>query len=879
MEYSERLQTFEYTGPMSLVQQCKSNVPAAYISHPWTHPELNHGLNLLQSQEAMDCYMSSYGEMHIVKCMAALQNFPFYKINGSLEIVDWGCGQGIGALCIIYALKQHEKLQWLRKVSLIEPSKAALNRAESNVKKVIGAHAAVEPLNYFLPENSYQNTLTHLTYKYTNVIHIFSNILDVKEINLRQVANILASSSQNHYILCVGPQNAGSYRIDEFYKIFQSPEVFSSISQSLYSYTQDTHHPITCKTKSFCYSGGPLYTGILKEKNYNLQNEYDVNIMIANGVLSLEAAWVWYYLNYTIKNQDDLLFISPKINGANPDFVLIKPGRAIIIIDLFYEPLSQFQLLPRDREDESPKSDEAYGVFQLKKSNNQSEDILSPIDRIANEQRIIKDSFVNLTRGVINDTSTLKQLQKVIIFTKATSSEAQSFFHRKDNYCVIAGSEFIQPNSNYAYEVFNRMHFENSQYIDQPTISQFAKLVEPEWHSYQEGIEFQLTAAQRNLVKSEEGKRQKISGVAGSGKTQVLVTRAVNAQLRTGGDILIVSYNKTLANYLRARLDMVRADFPRTKIHIYHYHDFFKENARRLNRKTTINSYQEVAFFKETDRLKKYDAIFIDEVQDFMNEWLRILNDFFLAENGELVVFGDPKQNIYGRGLNKLGEINLGVIAGVWNKTLQKSQRLTNQTLSNAAIAFQRHFMSEFMDDGLSIDKDYQPILDFNPLQYNYIENTSFSNIWNLCKNLLSQYNSHKDVVILANNRDLLRAIDCSYRKETSKETTVTFVTQEDFDNIRSRRYAYEFQQQQDLEALETIAKKTFTTATPNLKLSTIQSFKGWEAANVILLICEKDSNTLTSPALFYTAITRAKEEICVINIGNQKYHQFFKLL
>ena len=879
MEYTERLKSFDYKGPMSLVRHCKDNVSIAHIRCPWAHPELNHGLSLLNSQEALDCYMASYGEMHIVKCMAALQNFPFDKINGSLEIVDWGCGQGIGSLCIIDALKQHEKLQWLKKVTLIEPSIAALNRAEANIKKIVGLRTAIEPLNYFLPENSNENTLTHLTYRYTNVIHIFSNILDVKEISLRRIANILASSSQNHFILCAGPKNAGSYRIDEFFKMFQSQDVFSSISQSIFSYTHDTHHPITCKTKSFTYSGGPLYTGYLKENDYKQQSEYDVNLMIANGVLTQDAAWVWYYLNYHVKNQDDLLFIPPKINGANPDFVLIKPGRAIIIIDLFTEPLSQFQLMSTVWDGNTAKTDETYGRFQFEKKVNPTEQMLSPIDRIANEQRIIKDSFISLTRGVINDVKTLKQLQKIVIFTKTSTDEALDFFRRNENYCIIAGSEFIQPNSNFAYNLFSRLNYENSPYIDHATISQFAKLVEPEWHSFQEGVDIQLTPAQRALVKSEEGKKQKVSGVAGSGKTQVLVTRAVNAQLRTGGDILIISYNKTLANYLRARLDMVRADFPRTKIHIYHYHDLFKENARRLNRKTTIASYEDVTFFSEKDALKKYDAIFIDEVQDFMNEWLRILNDFFLKETGEFVVFGDPKQNIYGRELDERGDIKLGVIGGVWNKTLQKSHRLTNQTLSNAAVAFQRHFMNEFTNDGLTIDKNYQPTLDFNPLQYTYLREGSFADIWNVCKSQLRLDNSDKDIVILANSRDLLRVLDSSYRKETEQRTTITFVSREDFDDVQGRHYSHEFQRQKDLEALETIAKKNFTASTPYLKLSTIQSFKGWEATKVILIIGEKDSNSLTSPALFYTAITRAKEEICVINVGNTKYHQFFSQL
>ena len=133
-----------------------------------------------------------------------------------------------------------------------------------------------------------------------------------------------------------------------------------------------------------------------------------------------------------------------------------------------------------------------------------------------------------------------------------------------------------------------------------------------------------------------------------AGKTQVLATRAVNAQIRTGGNILILTYNKTLSNYLRYRINDVRADFYWNKLHISHYHHFFKEQAQTIGKHVYFNSFDNTTFFdnKEND-IEHFDAIFIDEVQSYKSEWLQILYNKFLKENGEFVVFGDPKQNIY----------------------------------------------------------------------------------------------------------------------------------------------------------------------------------------------------------------------------------------
>ena len=71
-----------------------------------------------------------------------------------------------------------------------------------------------------------------------------------------------------------------------------------------------------------------------------------------------------------------------------------------------------------------------------------------------------------------------------------------------------------------------------------------------------------------------------------------------------------------------------------------------------------FDSYQNEAFFDNSKNHKKYSAIFVDEVQDYTTEWLRIvMRNFLLEPNGEFVVFGDPKQNLYQRPLDANGDI------------------------------------------------------------------------------------------------------------------------------------------------------------------------------------------------------------------------------
>lgn len=101
----------------------------------------------------------------------------------------------------------------------------------------------------------------------------------------------------------------------------------------------------------------------------------------------------------------------------------------------------------------------------------------------------------------------------------------------------------------------------NNNAFDDVVRRKLARMISPSWHSYQEGrIDMQPIGAQKRLSESSIT-QQKISGVAGSGKTQVLAFRAVNAMKRTGGDVLVLTYNITLANYLKFRLSEIREDF------------------------------------------------------------------------------------------------------------------------------------------------------------------------------------------------------------------------------------------------------------------------------------------------------------------------------
>ena len=878
-EYANTLNLSSCKSINDIIDLCHKSLPEQYKSTPWKHPNLNHGIDLLANDEALNCYMSAYGEMHTNKCRAAMMNFPFKELVGSIEIVDWGCGQGIGSATILDILKQRELLKQVKRVTLIEPSQNALNRATCNIMKITDNCIQVDSINKYMPTSncSSGNVLNPIGYRYANIIHVFSNILDVPQIDLASVAHYVASSHGRHFVLCIGPKNAASYRIEQFCSMFGEQKYFSKIDSVRYGRTQRTGHPYTCTTRCFVYDGSPLdmsRMSLFNDSGQEVFNDYDLQLQIQNKVYSHQKARVAYRLQ-NILSVDDIMYVDAVVNEVQIDFIIVRPNKGILLINLFEKNLNNCSLTEDNKEI----------VYNLDNKTYQS-----PIELINLCQTSIKDGIEELLMSTIENNRNFNLIKKVVVFTENNNEKVFGFFgNQMINYTHLFGNEFIF-NKNVSDSLFQEIKFfYNNPSFDDVVKRRLAALISPSWHSYQEGrIGLEPKGAQKRLVVSHSA-QQKISGVAGSGKTFVLAARAINAMKRTGGDVLILTYNITLANYLRFRLSEIREDFSWGKIDIYPYHQFFRIRASECQLHVEFGSYDDPTFFNGSNKHKRYSAIFVDEVQDYTTVWLRIIMQEFLEPNGEFVVFGDPKQNVYHRPLDANNDIRLGVIGGVWNKELNTGLRFINPRLASLAMSFQSTFFTQMPSDSINTEQMIDYSLNFQIVSYydmrnNYTEDSLVSKIIDIIKN---DNNEAKDFVIISSSTKLLRMIDYRYRDISGEKTEVTFVTAEKFDKLKKLHNVTDenkanWKFKRDFEAIERSRKMLFTTDKRYVKISTIQSFKGWESPSVILIM-EEDSSLNNSsykpmaPEAVYTAITRARENLYVINLGNNKYDHFFK--
>ncbi len=762
----------------AVIDICKQQFEfSKYYRIPWTHPELGNGISLLKSEEGMNAYMAAYAEMHEIKCKAAFQNFPFSSLRGSIEIVDWGCGQGIGTLTAIDMLKERNLANWLRRITLIEASKYTLNRAQINVNKATNGATRIITLNQFLPYNNSDNEVRGINYEHQNVIHIFSNILDITTINLRRLARIVATPGRTHFILCVGPTNEGAGRLGEFVEEFGTQELFSNIYSKNFGRLLNGHI-FTCVTKCFKYNGAALPTREDENQAPAIvddtlpSTDYDLKNLVINEVLSEEGYKLYLVLSKLIAN-DDLILVKPDIYGDVPDIVIVRPHKGILLINLFEDDITRYSFVQGDDNKISFVNEEGHAI-------------IPPTQTVSNYQRNLIRMYLNgLFLKTVQSPANWSIIKKMVFFTKNTTNNCLPVFLDHEEHTSLFGLDFLD-NKQEQERFFENVRFNwDNQVFSDDVMRQFMTIITPKWHSYKEGRHITLSPEQSSLAISRPV-QQKISGEAGAGKTEVLVHRAANALIRTGGKVLILTFNKTLVNYIRYRLNLVRADFSWGNVTISHYHGFFRCQAERCNMDCHLGSYDNTYFFDgKGDKLNKYDAIFVDEVQDYKTEWIRILHKYFLKEKAEFVVFGDPKQNLYHRPLDTNDDIRLGVIGGLWNHDLIHARRFTNGQLATLAAQFKDTFLrTEGQTPTPIIPSD---MFDFARLRYNNLGQVdNLEALSRLCNNIIANVAVPLgEVAIIAQSTNVIMELDYLLRTVHHKNTVTTVITHEENEMLK----------------------------------------------------------------------------------------------
>ena len=163
---------------------------------------------------------------------------------------------------------------------------------------------------------------------------------------------------------------------------------------------------------------------------------------------------------------------------------------------------------------------------------------------------------------------------------------------------------------------------------------------------------------QEQLARSLGDGHRVIHGVAGSGKTLILVYRCLRLVEETTKPILVLCFNVTLAARLRQMLHAKGIGSDR--VHVRHFHGWCGELLRRHHLpKPSPNEFQGTAYVDEVVQrvirgvdagmipAGSYGAVMIDEGHDFRPEWFKLAAQMVDPATNSLLVLYDDAQNLY----------------------------------------------------------------------------------------------------------------------------------------------------------------------------------------------------------------------------------------
>lgn len=546
------------------------------------------------------------------------------------------------------------------------------------------------------------------------------------------------------------------------------------------------------------------------------------------------------------------IYIQPHLNGLRPDFVLLNPNGGIAVFEVKDWNLNAMRYFTKKDqwEHQSLWAEKDGKEFCIQKEN--------PVTKVNLYKKEIfdlycprlqeKKGWAAITAGVIFPFASATQVKDLLSpFLKAQGGDKFA------DYQPISGAGEISSDNLKA--VFPECSRTNSYLMSESLADDLRGwLVEPDFSSTQRSP-LVLDRNQRSLAetRTDTGYRR-IKGSAGSGKSLVLAARAAKLA-NEGKSVLVATFNITLWHYLR---DLIVRDLDAPQrlknIRFSHFHlwckhvcydvgweqrydDLWKHPDADEQRGNILNV--------ELPRLAKeavmhpgaarYDAILVDEGQDYQPLWWNVLRSA-CNPDGEMLLVADATQDIYGTAKAWTDDVmkGAGFPGGRWAQ-LNVSYRLPPDALGLA-----RKFAETFLPkEAIDLPEPEQGSLGLYPCHLRWVqcgpenaEKVCSDEILSLMRQTGKRGLANADITVLAGDMKSGASV-----VERLSEYSIRAV--DTFGSDHRRR------------------KMGFYMGDARIKATTLHSFKGWESRLLVVYVTE--AAHAESLALIYAGLTRLK--------------------
>jgi hypothetical protein len=383
---------------------------------------------------------------------------------------------------------------------------------------------------------------------------------------------------------------------------------------------------------------------------------------------------------------------------------------------------------------------------------------------------------------------------------------------------------------------------------------------------------------QENLAKQIGDKNRLIRGVAGSGKTIILASRAkMLSKQNPDWKILILCYNISLSNAIQQMIhhmlnepeDLFDFDpnamtVKNENIIVRNFHSWLK-NDLRIREQQLPNIIEKLE--RKEAILPTYDAVLIDEGQDFEADWLRLVSLLINADTQSLLLVEDRAQTIYQRKRSYLEDTGLSFRGR--SKVLSINYRNTQQIVKFAWEFYRKHSM--FKNKVVNRELEGEIIAPQSTKRKGpepgIVKAANFFEEMRIVARSIKKLHTEKKVPL----EDVL----ILYRVKRTHKFPIIDIIQR---SLREEGLPYFWITEND------VSKRSYAKDDGKVKISTIDSSKGLDFRAVFIVNVDSmpfplEENKEREVSLLYIGMTRAKEYLCLSYSGESEFTQYLDSL
>ena len=364
-------------------------------------------------------------------------------------------------------------------------------------------------------------------------------------------------------------------------------------------------------------------------------------------------------------------------SGKKPHLVVLIPDRGIAVLEVF--DVEEKKLLGVVRG--QPRITRDGKEIELENPLARAEKHASALTAAIQNHESLKDRKLTIVAGAVlpgitESEAKVKRLDKILdmrrcIFRAIIDQSVQD----PDEGALLR--EFIKVFRNEHSQSFTEEDEKHLRAVIQPDVVIKHIAVSPEVHKTKAPALFSdnaldqfdivkvMNRRQESLAKSLGDGHRLIRGVAGSGKTLILVYRAkLLANTNKEKRILVTCYTRTLASQLKYMLQ----GFP--NVTVEHMDKLMAQTLR--DARVRHPGYEDDGVklaelaLANVSHGPKFHIVMVDEAQDFSTNVLKYTRQLLRADSDELLIVADAAQNIFKRkfswkdaGINALGRTTI----------------------------------------------------------------------------------------------------------------------------------------------------------------------------------------------------------------------------